>query len=125
MVTSTVPITMYLKLRFESLAENVGMSGCRFDMSKALPSAVESALLPLYGVVGASAISYELVSMTGLPGEVILSVPTKHYRRLWAALTMLTSVQKKPTRCIIVKAAPSLVELSEEGDKSKCRGAAI
>lgn len=106
--------TMYLRLRLETATGRLVASDGDLDVLKAFSSAADSALLSLYGVVGSSTITYELITPEMHPGEIIVSVPTKQHRRFWAALTMLTSVQKKPARCVILKATPDWEALFDD-----------
>lgn len=102
------PTQMYLKIQLEI------SSGAACKVADVLPDAIDAALLSLYGVVGAATVPYEILLATPQPDIAVLTVPTKHYRRLWAALTMLTSVRKVPARCIVLKASPFWFALFDE-----------
>lgn len=102
------PTQMYLKIQLEI------SSGTAWKLSDVLPDAIDAALLSFYGVVGAATVPYEILPTAPQPDVTVLTVPTKHYRRLWAALTMLTSVRKAPARCTVLKATPFWFALFDE-----------
>lgn len=91
---TTLPSYMHLKIQFEG-----AISG------RTLCNVIDNATQSLYGIVGGAMLYYEMLPHPG-PDQALLQVPIKHHRRLWAALTMLSSVGKKPVRITVLKATP-------------------
>lgn len=107
--TQTItPTHIYLKIHLE-------IKGDHQTQLIDLPSIINSALRSLYGVVGAATISYQLESVHTESDVTVLRVPLSHYRRLWAALTLVSHVEKKQARFTVLTATPFWFALFDDG----------
>eukprot|EP00177_Eucheuma_denticulatum_P004265 GFKZ01007739.1.p1 GENE.GFKZ01007739.1~~GFKZ01007739.1.p1 ORF type:complete len:121 (+),score=13.05 GFKZ01007739.1:168-530(+) len=101
------PANIYLKLSLESKALG--------ELNPArLLSVIDAATRSLYGVIGAASLEYHVETTQPEPNTAILRVPATQYRRLWAAITTVTKIEKKPARLIVVCATPFWMALFEE-----------
>ena len=70
-------------------------------------AAIVSSLRSLYGVVGAPSLSV----LRSNHDQVILCVPTSQYRRVWAAITLVSRVDSTPASILVQAASPLLLTL--------------
>lgn len=89
-----LPSIIYLKLQLEGAITELTMS-----------EVIDSATQSLYGIVGSAMLHYEVIPQAE-HNQALLKVPIGHHERLWAALTMLSSVSNRPARITVLKATP-------------------
>lgn len=75
----------------------------------AIQVAIQTSLLSVYGVVGSASLHFENIGKT----NIILRVPSEQYRRIWAAIALVTNVQGRPTSIRVVGVTPFLFAIPD------------
>lgn len=108
---------------------------------ESLPDAISTAIQVMYGIVGGSVLRYEWIHPRNIAidtsmdttsdidtnldigmeitnGEAVLRAATPHFRRIWAAVTMMSDLNNKPVRISVVETCDEKQETSDKSENS-------
>lgn len=108
---------------------------------ESLPDAISNAIEVMYGIVGGSVLRYEWIhprnigtdtsmdtttdidtnndiGMELTDGEAVLRAATPHFRRIWAAITMMSVINNSPVRISVVETCDEKQKTSDKSANS-------
>lgn len=108
---------LHLRLDFGPLA-TANPSTSREQLRQAFLDSLHT----LFGVVTASKLAFTLLppfqakDTEKVHPDFILRAPADHHKRIWAAVTLLTSISERPVRVVVLRATPFPFALDSSDD---------